>query len=88
MDEAGYAHAIWYIVSGNITIGYKDNEPILSGECTSYFGSTISFVYTPGTQGLESIQPSAISIQKVIRDGQLYLMYEGKIYDVQGRLVK
>ena len=88
MDEAGYAHAVWYIVSGDITLGYEGDEPILSGACTSYFGSTISFVYKPGTQGLESIQPSAISIQKVIREGQLYLIRDGKMYDVQGRRIE
>ncbi len=37
---------------------------------------------------VESNQQSAISSQKIIRDGQLYLMYEGRMYDVQGRVVK
>ena len=40
--------------------------------------------------GVESIQPSDRSdlIQKVIRDGQLYLMYNGTMYNVQGVEVK
>ncbi|MBQ7631362.1 MAG: glycosyl hydrolase 53 family protein [Paludibacteraceae bacterium] len=38
-------------------------------------------------QGIESIQPSAVRSQKVMRDGQLYLMYKGTMYDVQGRRI-
>ncbi len=33
------------------------------------------------------IQPSAVSGQKVLRNGMLYLKYEGRMYDVQGREV-
>ena len=33
------------------------------------------------------IQPSAVSGQKVLREGVLYLKYEGRMYDVQGREV-
>lgn len=39
-------------------------------------------------QGLESVQPSAISIQKVLRDGQLYILYNETMYNVQGQKVK
>lgn len=35
-------------------------------------------------EGIESIQPSAVSVQKFIENGQLYLMYNGTIYNVQG----
>lgn len=35
--------------------------------------------------GVESIQDSEVSIQKIFRDGQLYILYGGKIYDVLGR---
>ena len=38
--------------------------------------------------GLESIQPSAVSSQKVIRDGQLLIERDGKIYTVTGQIVK
>lgn len=37
---------------------------------------------------LESVQPSAISSQKVLRDGKLYIMHNGQMYDVQGRRVQ
>ena len=44
----------------------------------------------PEVEGLEegvSSQPSVVS-QKILRDGQLYIMYNGIMYDVQGQKVK
>ena len=38
--------------------------------------------------GIESIQDSEVSIQKVIRDGQLYIVNEGTMYNAQGAEVK
>ena len=38
--------------------------------------------------GMESIQPSEISIQKVLINGQLFILRGGKMYDATGRLVK
>ena len=35
-----------------------------------------------------SSQQSVASIQKVVRDGHMYLMYNGTMYDVQGRVVR
>ena len=39
-------------------------------------------------EGIESVQDSEVRIQKIVIDGQLYIMNEGKIYDVQGNRVK
>ena len=49
---------------------------------------TVTARFKKEEQGLESIQPSAVSIQKVLRDGQLYLIYNGTTYNVQGQEVK
>ena len=38
--------------------------------------------------GMENIQPSEVRSQKILRDGQLYLLYEGRMYNVQGQSVK
>ena len=40
------------------------------------------------TQDIESIQASDVRNQKVLRDGQLYIMYEGKMYNVLGTEVR
>ena len=38
--------------------------------------------------GVESIQHSDVSSQKVLIDGQLYIMYKGQMYNVQGGRVR
>ena len=45
----------------------------------------VAYTMDRTTEGESSIQNSVFSIQKVLRDGQLYLMYEGTMYDVLGR---
>ena len=43
----------------------------------------------PELQGIESIQPSAISSQKILRDGQLYIVRpDGAVYNATGARVK
>ena len=48
-----------------------------------------SSIAKPNPTGIEEVssQPSAIREGKIIKDGQLYLQYEGRMYDVQGRRV-
>ena len=44
----------------------------------------ITFHYS-GTQGVESVQPSAVSIQKVLRDGRVVIIRNGQEYDLDGK---
>lgn len=46
------------------------------------------FVPNDIATGIEGIQPSAISIQKVLRDGQLYLMYGDRTYTLTGQEIR
>lgn len=75
---------------------------LVGGAGTTYDESHINILYArpdggeshPGYftkkvgTGVESIQPSAISIQKVLRDGHVLILREGRLYDMNGRLVK
>ena len=90
MDDAGWAHAVWYIVDGSITLSYEGEQPILSGECTSYFGSTIKFAYRPAAQGIETVesQKSKVESRKIIQDGQLFILRDGKKYSIIGQEVR
>ena len=39
------------------------------------------------TEGLESVQHSVFSIQKIVRNGQLFIIRDGKIYNAQGQIL-
>ena len=55
-------------------------------EGTSLYIDNVYFY--SGPQGIEGIQPSAVSSQKVIRDGQIMIVRGGKIYSILGQTVK
>lgn len=74
--------ASWYshyvpVAGSDETIRYVFDDGVEQREIR------VHYVYS--TEGIEeSYQPSAVSIQKVLRDGQVYIMYKGNMYDVRG----
>ena len=89
IDDDGWAHAVWYIVDGEIRLGYDGNRPVLSGNTTSHYGSTIAFSYSPRTEGIEQVpsdkgQSDQGSCTKVLRNGQVVILRGGKVYNLQG----
>ena len=63
--------------TGEATPMYKyDYQSILFAESSS-----------EGVEEVKSEEPRVKS-EKFIKDGQLYILYEGRMYDVQGRVVK
>ena len=40
------------------------------------------------TTGIESIEPSTIRVQKIIRDGKVYILRDGKLYTILGQDIK
>lgn len=42
----------------------------------------------PTPTGMENIQSDHVPCTKIIRDGQIYLIYEGRMYDVRGNQIK
>lgn len=88
-NENGYANQLWFIVSGTIHLSYDEaGKPVLSGECTSYYGSTIRFTYQPQPEGLEEVQRNKVQSTKALRDGQIIIIRNGKTYNVSGQKVE
>ena len=89
VDNNGWVHAVWYIVEGTIQLSYKEDQPLLSGECRSYFGSTVRFAYSPdNSQGLGEVRRDDVQCTKVLRDGTVLIERNGALYNLQGKLVK
>ncbi len=80
-----------YVTSGStLTINHKSgNHYTLSGSllCENEY----TYIFNPyefqfgEPMGVEEVQRDKVQSTKVLRDGQLYLMYEGRMYDVQGK---
>lgn len=55
---------------------------------TVLFSKTIDFALPGALQSTNNVQTDADKLIKVIRDGQLLILREGKVYSVQGQEVK
>ena len=89
MDNNGWAHAIWYITEGSITLSYNAlGQPVLSGDCTSHYGSTIHFTYAPSAQGMDYLQRSNAQSAKCIINGQFLIEKNGKLFNALGQTVQ
>ncbi len=64
----------------------KDSKTDLAID--EYVTITTKVTETPDPQGVEDVQSDKIQTTKVLRNGQLYLMYEGQMYDVRGARVQ
>ena len=72
-------------LSMGIYVSRADNWEA-SGCLPALWGPTLEVpIYSPAT-GVEEVgsQKSDVRSQKLLRDGQLYIMYEGRMYDVRG----
>lgn len=85
-DEDKIDRAVWYITAGNITISYDEqNRPIIDGNCSTYWGSTIIFHYAPKSEeGVEDVQGDKVQCTKVLRDGQIIIRQNEKEYNILG----
>jgi hypothetical protein len=89
MDNNGWAHAIWYITEGSIALSYNAlGQPVLSGDCTSHYGSTIHFTYAPSAQGMDYLQRSNAQSAKCIINGQFLIEKNGKLFNALGQTVQ
>jgi hypothetical protein len=80
------------IKPGTYTIHWSVRSTNIMGVAVSDWAEGPEFEITvkspgPGT-GVESIQPSAVSIQKVLREGHIYIIVGDKTFDASGHLVK
>ena len=92
-----YNNALYFVNSANVYVGahraYLDmtGVPAYQNSSAPAPGRRRISMAVHGEQvatGMESIQPSEISNQKVLINGQLFILRGEKMYDATGRLVK
>ena len=83
----------WTATKKDNSFSYRfifDADGIGYGTTYNYYGHAVRLVQAceGPALGIESIQSPEIGTQKILRNGQLYLLYDGKMYDAQGREVR
>ena len=101
VDEPTTAPANCYVLSGHSTdnsvqgVGFYQYSGTLKahrafvvlGGGASSAPKKLRFVYDTET-GMENVQGDKVQSTKVLHNGQLYIMYNGTMYNVQGQMVK
>ena len=76
---------------GNVILylGFAANEAAPAGYTQAIKDGKVAMYYTGNgdPQDIESIQPSALSNQKFVKDGQLYIRCGERVYDAQGKWI-
>lgn len=93
-DESIATPANCYVLAGNDGVGFYHYTASMLNPHKAYViysGSQapgrMRFIFDQAT-GVESVQRSAISSQKVIENGQLFIIKNGVKYNAQGQVVK
>ena len=81
--------------SVKVMLGSAANDAAPSGYKQAVKGNGYAMYYTgdgakedPDQEGINDVQSDKVQCTKVLRDGQLYIMYNGKMYNVQGKIVE
>ena len=82
----GYHFDYWVYLDGKKEKSFKGDDK----ETYEFGASNITYVayFAEDEEGIESIQKSDVSCQKILLDGVLYIIKNGKIYNALGEMVK
>lgn len=71
-----------------VTVQITESGEYLLQLINPSWGYTIYGQFFYVAEGIESVQPSNVGVQKILRDGQLFIIRDGKTYNAQGAEVK
>lgn len=78
-----YGFSGFFLYSGTIVNAGKAYLPIEKDPATPASSRRLRFVYDTATD-VENVQPAASGVQKVLKDGQLYILRDEVTYTIQG----
>ena len=88
VDEKGYYWSATLATDAAAYNGYFDSHYLGLSYKARYYGSSVRLVQDVDTQGIENVQGDNVQSTKVLRDGVLYILRNGRLYDGRGQLVK
>ena len=87
--DGEYFTSLYFLVDGTVVVSKKNGKLHLEMHAVNSYDVPVHVVYDPGaTTGVENMQSPIPNAQKVLRQGQLLIDHEGKIYNAQGAILK
>ncbi len=83
-------NGLYFLVSGTVTVSYNDSKQIkIEVAAKNSYGLDINITYDAAATAVENVNADTLApAQKIVRDGTLYIIRDGKTYTVTGREVK
>lgn len=91
LEDGSLITPLWLLVDGTVEVTKtEEGYPYLEVNAVNSYGVEVHIVYdgTPVGAGLVDTQMSAEHTRKVVRDGQLMIIRNGKVFNAQGAQVK
>ena len=91
LEDGSLVTPLWLLVDGTVEVTKtEEGYPYLEVNAVNSYGVEVHIVYdgTPVGAGLVDTQMSAEHTRKVVRDGQLMIIRNGKVFNAQGTQVK
>ena len=91
LEDGSLVTPLWLLVDGTVEVTKtEEGYPYLEVNAVNSYGVEVHIVYdgTPVGAGLVDTQMSAEHTRKVVRDGQLMIIRNGKVFNAQGAQVK
>ena len=83
--DGEYFTSLYFLVDGTVVVSKKNGKLHLEMHAVNSYDVPVHVVYAPGaTTGVENTQSPIPNAQKVLRQGQLLIEREGKMYNAQG----
>ena len=83
-------NGLYFLVSGTVTVSYNDSKQIkIEVAAKNSYGLDVNITYDASATAVENVNTNTIvPAQKVVRDGTLYIIRDGKTYTVTGTEVE
>jgi hypothetical protein len=87
--EDGYLNVpLWFMVGGTVTVEKVDGKMKMTIDAINSYDQEVKITYDGTITGVENINVNVEGVQKQMIDGQLYIIREGKAFNVMGAQVK
>lgn len=85
MEDGSLIVPLWLLVDGTVEVTKtEDGKPYLEVNAVNSYGVEVHIVYDGTTTGATDINKPSDNTHKVLRDGQLLIIREGKTFNVVG----
>jgi len=89
LENGGLLTPLYLMVSGMVTVENLDGKLKIEVNAVNSYDRTIHIVYDPSGTGLEDVEvENMVGTQKIVKDGQIYIIRNGKAYNAIGAQVK